>query len=119
MSSVTVHDGVLRIELTVPERVLSLHGANIEIPLTEIRGARIVRDIFGQLRGMRMPGAGLPGLLAIGTWRGMSDGRTFHDFALIHHSGPGVIVTTSGHYERLLLGTGEPEKLVAQLGNAG
>lgn len=119
MSSVTVRDGVLRIELSVPERVLSLHGANIEVPLPQIRGARVVRDIFGQLRGMRMPGAGIPGLLAIGTWRGMADGRTFHDFALIHHSGPGVIVTTSGHYERLLLGSDDPEKLVAELGNDG
>ena len=114
-----MRDGVLRIELTVPERVLSLHGANIEVPLSEIRGARIVRDIFGQLRGMRMPGAGIPGLLAIGTWRGMTDGRTFHDFALIHHTGPGVIVTTTGRYERLLLGTADPEQLVAELGIAG
>ena len=119
MSSVTVRDGVLRIELTVPERVLSLHGANIEVPLSEVRGARIVRDIFGQLRGIRMPGAGIPGLLAIGTWRGMADGRNFHDFALIHHNGPGVIVTTSGRYERLLLGTSEPERLVTELGIVG
>ena len=118
MSSVTVRDGALRIELTVPERVLSLHGANIEVPLDEVRGARVVRDIFGQLRGMRMPGAGIPGLLAIGTWRGVSDGRTFHDFALIHHSGLGLLVTTSGHYDRLLLGTDEPDKLLAELGIA-
>jgi hypothetical protein len=116
MSCVVVQDGVLRIELTVPERVFSLHGANIDVPLSEIRGVRIVRDIIGQVRGLRMPGAGIPGLLAIGTWRGTVDGRIFHDFALIHHGGPGVVVTTSGHYERLLIGTDEPEVLVADLG---
>lgn len=116
MSSVTVRDCALRIELTVPERVFSLHGANIDVPLSEIRSVRIVPDIHGQLRGLRMPGAGIPGLLAIGTWRGTADGRTFHDFALIHRAGPGVVVTTTGYYARLLIGSDEPEVLVADLG---
>ena len=114
-----IRDGALRIELTVPERVLSLHGANIEVPLADIRGVRIVRDVFAQLRGMRMPGAGIPGLLAIGTWRGTADGRTFHDFALIHRGGPGVVVTTAGHYERLLFDSDEPEAFAADLGLTG
>src|SRR5689334_8531032 len=109
MGSVAVRDGALHIELTVPERVLSLHGASIVVPLAQVTGVRIVRDILGQLRGLRMPGAGIPGVLAIGAWRGTLDGRKFHDFAVIHRAGPGLVITTSGEYDRLLLGDDDPE----------
>lgn len=39
---------------------------------------------MAELKGMRLPGAGIPGVLAIGTWRGHDGDRVFHDFALIH-----------------------------------
>ena len=76
MSSITIRDGALHIELTVPERVLSLHDASIDVPLAHVTGVRVVRDVLAQLRGLRMPGAGIPGVLAIGTWRGTVDGRS-------------------------------------------
>jgi hypothetical protein len=116
MATVSVLGGALHIELTVPERVFSLHRADLTVPLTDIRGVRVVRDILGQLRGLRMPGAGIPGVVAIGTWRGTIDGRRFHDFALIHHAGSGLVVTTGGEYDRLLLGAEDPEDFAAQLG---
>ena len=116
MANVSVADGALHIELTVPERVFSLHHASLAIPLTQIRGVRIVRDILGQLRGLRMPGAGIPGVVAIGTWRGTVDGRRFHDFAVIRSAGPGLVVSTSGEYDRLLIGADEPEDLADELG---
>src|SRR6476646_1233453 len=116
MANVSVADGVLHIELTVPERVFSLQRSSLTIPLTQIRGVRIVRDILGQLRGLRMPGAGIPGVVAIGTWRGTADGRRFHDFPVIHRAGPGLVVSTSGEYDRLLIGADEPEDLAAELG---
>ena len=116
MANVSVTDGALHIELTVPERVFSLHRANLVVPLTDIRGVRIVRDVLGQLRGLRMPGAGIPGSAAIGTWRGTVDGRRFQDFAIIRSAGPGLVVTTTGEYDRLLLGAEEPEILADELG---
>jgi hypothetical protein len=116
MADITVGDGVLRIALTVPERVFSLHGGSIEIPLTQVRGVRVVRDILGQLRGLRMPGAGVPGRVAIGTWRGTLDGRPYHDFVLVRSPGPGVVITTAGQYNRVLLGSEEPDLLADELG---
>jgi uncharacterized protein len=116
MAEVTVGDGALRIALTVPERVFSLHGGSVEIPLEQIRGVRVVRDIFGQLRGLRMPGAGVVGRVAIGIWRGTLDGRPYHDFVLVRSAGPGVVITTTGQYDRVLLGTDAPEELAAELG---
>lgn len=70
MANVTIGDGTLTIALTVPERVVSLHGGSVVVPLKEIRGVRIVRNVLGQVRGLRMPGAGVPGRVAIGTWQG-------------------------------------------------
>jgi hypothetical protein len=116
MANVSVSDGALHIALTVPERVFSLHGANVIVPLGEIRGVRVVRDILGQLRGLRMPGASIPGVVAIGTWRGTVDGRRFHDFALVRRSGAGLVIATSGEYDRLLLGAEEPAEFAAELG---
>lgn len=111
-----VRDGALAIELTVPERVLSLHSASVIVQLPDIRGVRVVRDVLGQIRGLREPGAAIPGTLAIGSWRGMVDGRPFHDFVLVHGAGPGVVITTTGTYDRILLGTPAPEQLALELG---
>ena len=116
MAKVSVCGGKLRIELTVPERVFSLHGASLAVPLSDIRGVRVVRDILGQLRGLRMPGAGISGVVAIGTWRGTVDGRGFHDFALIQRAGPGLVISTDGEYDRLLIGSDEPEDFLDELG---
>ncbi len=116
MAEVAVSDGALHISLTVPERVFSLHGGSVVVPLDQIRAVRVVRDVLGQIRGLRMPGAGLPGRLAIGTWRGQADGRQFHDFVLVRNPGPGVVITTAGDYDRILLGSEDPDQLAAELG---
>jgi hypothetical protein len=117
MADVAINDGALQISLTVPERVFSLHGGSVVVPLAEIRGVRIVRDVLGQVRGLRMPGAGVPGRVAIGTWRGTADGRPFHDFVLVRTAGPGVVITTAGNtYDRILLDSETPEQLAADLG---
>ncbi len=118
MGSVTIRDGALHIELTVPERVLSLHGESVSVPLSEVIGVRVVRDVLGQLRGLRMPGAGIPGVLALGTWRGTLDGRKFHDFVLVHRAGPGLVISTSGEYDRVLIGHEDPQALAVDLGLA-
>jgi hypothetical protein len=76
----------------------------------------VVRNVLGQVRGLRTPGASVPGRTAIGTWHGMADGRAFRDFVLIRRPGPGVVITTSGQYDRVLLDSDEPQQLAAQLG---
>lgn len=115
MANVAVSDGALHIELTVPERVVSLHGANVTVPLHHIRGVRIVRDVLNQLRGLRMPGLGFPGTAAIGVWRGTADGQPFRDFVLVRRPGRGLVISTRGEYDRVVLGSDEPEHLAAQL----
>jgi hypothetical protein len=112
MADVSITHGILRLHLTVPERVLSLHGREVCVAVADIVDVSVVDDALSQVRGMRMPGAGLPGTLAIGTWRGR-DRRPFHDFVVIHRPGPGVVITTRGDYARILIGTPEPDALLA------
>jgi hypothetical protein len=118
VAHVSVEDGVLVIELTVPERVLSLHGGTVTVPVRSILKAVAVSDVMTQIRGTRMPGAGLPGRLAIGTWRGDQAGKSFQDFVVAHHPGPGVVLTLrSGTYDRIVLQLPHAKQLVAELGH--
>ena len=119
MAQVVIDGGILRIDLTVPERVVSLHGASVSVPLAQIRAVRVVRDVLGQVRGLRTPGAGVPGILAIGVWRGLADGRRFQDFVVVHRPGPGLVITTSGRYDRMLIGSDDPKQLAAELAEHG
>lgn len=116
MAEIGVRDGVLHISLSVPERMLSLHGRDIAVPIATITGVAGVPDVLAEVRGLKLPGAGIPGVLAIGTWRGSDDSRTFHDFVLVHHGGAGVVVSIEGgDYDRILLGSDDPAALIAAI----
>ncbi|MEO6886490.1 MAG: hypothetical protein ABI232_09430 [Jatrophihabitantaceae bacterium] len=116
MADLSIDGDTLRIGLSVSERVLGLHGRNIEIPLADIVDVAVVADVMAELDGLRMPGTGIPGFLAIGTWRGHEGDGVFHDFALIHRAGPGVvIVARNATYRRVLVSADDPADLAASL----
>jgi uncharacterized protein len=116
VADVAIQGDALVIDLTVPERVLSLHAGTITVPLRQITKAVAVPDVMAQIRGTRMPGAAMPGRLAVGTWRGDQGGRSFHDFVLAHRLGPGLVLTLRGNqYDRILLETPRAEQLIAEL----
>ncbi len=116
MADVSIRDGQLHISLTVPERVLSLHGREVSIPLERIVSAAPVAQVLDQVRGLRRPGAALPGVLAIGTWGGTERGVVYRDFVVVHRPGPGVVLTLDGEpYDRVLLSAERPSALIAAL----
>jgi hypothetical protein len=115
MADVVISNDILTIDLSVPERVVSLRTASVVVPLSDIRAVRVVRDALGQVRGHRKPGAGFPGVAAIGTWLGTDGGRAFRDFVLVRSPGPGVVITTRGEFDRIVLGTEQPEQFAAEL----
>jgi uncharacterized protein len=116
VADVSIRDDALVIELTVPERVLSLHAGSISVPLRQITKAVAVTDAMAQIRGTRMPGAAMAGRLAIGTWRGDQAGRSFHDLVVVHRPGPGLVLSLRGnHYDRIVLETPRAEQLIADL----
>lgn len=73
------------------EKVEGLHG-NIRVPLTSVRDVRSTDDPWSELRGIRAPGTGFPGAIAVGTRRG----RGIKDFAAVHGQGPAVVVELEG-----------------------
>ena len=60
---------------------------------------------------MRAPGTGLPGVLALGTWRG-NGGK---DFAALYRGGPAVVVELEGAPFRRLLVSAHDAPAVAEL----
>ena len=115
MAEVWADGNRLRITLSVPEQVLSLQAGDLQIPLDSVDHVRVVRDVLSHVRGRRKPGANFPGTLAIGVWRGVEGGRTFEDFVLVQEPGSGVVITTSGTFDRLVVSTEEPERLAFEL----
>jgi len=61
---------------------------DLRAPLASVTAVRAVADPWAELRGIRAPGTGLPGVVAVGTRRG-SFGK---DFAVVHGRGPAVVV---------------------------
>ena len=110
-----------RLDVTGDELILHLSGlerlggfvrGDARIPLTAVRGARAVADPWKELRGMRSPGTGWPGLIALGTRR-FGGGK---DFAAVYGKGPGVVVDLVGvDFARLVVSTRDAEPIAAEI----
>ena len=101
MAELQIEDSELVLHLSSVEKMEGLHG-DVRLPLSSVTSAHSVDDVWQELRGMRAPGTGVPGTLAVGTWRG-GFGK---DFAVVHGHGPGVVVEVAGEeYVRLLVST--------------
>lgn len=61
---------------------------DVRVPASAVRSVRVTERPFRELRGMRAPGTGLPGVIALGTWRS----RGGKDFAAVYRGGPAVVV---------------------------
>jgi hypothetical protein len=99
----------LIVTMTLPEELEALHS-DVRVPLSAVTAVRAVDDAWPELRGIRAPGTGIPGVIAVGTRRG-SFGK---DFAVVHGKGPAVVVELDGaEYSRLVVTT-ENAAAVAQ-----
>jgi 2-methylcitrate dehydratase PrpD len=72
----------------------------------------VVDDAWPELRGIRAPGTGIPGVIAVGTRRG-SFGK---DFAVVHGKEIAVVVDLDGaSYSRLVVTTADAENVAAAI----
>jgi hypothetical protein len=100
----------LVLHLTAAEHLEGVHG-DIVVPMSSVTTMRASDDVWSELRGIRAPGTGIPGIIAVGTRRG-SFGK---DFAVVHGKGPGVVVELNGEeFDRLVVSVADPEA-VAEL----
>jgi hypothetical protein len=111
VASLAIEDDELVVEMTTAEKLEAVHG-EVRVPLAAVRAVRTVGDAWPELRGIRAPGTGIPGKIAVGTRRG-SFGS---DFAVVHGTGPAVIVELDGaKYSRLVITNDDAEQLARQI----
>jgi hypothetical protein len=108
VAEVQVVGDVVRLALTRVERLEGFHG-DITAPAVSVTAVWSSTDLWSELRGMRAPGTGIPGVVAVGTRRG-AFGR---DFAVVHGKGPGVVLEFDGQpFQRWVVSVADPDAIV-------
>jgi hypothetical protein len=79
------------VRLRASEKVWAFH-TNVRVPLSSVRQVTCPDNIWTELRGWRMAGIAIPGLVALGTRR---HGSGF-DFTAVHRLRPTVQVDLNG-----------------------
>lgn len=114
MATITTNAGHLSVELGRWERLAALHG-DVTVERRHVARARVSDTPFAELRGFRLPGTGVPGLIAMGRWRR----RHGADFVLLRRGDRAVVIELApgAPYRRLIVGCRDPEAVVAALGS--
>ena len=111
MARVSVEGNDLVVRLSAWERLGAFRG-DVRVRLADVRAVRPSSQLWSELRGIRAPGAGLPRMIALGTWRG----RFGRDFAAVYRQRPGVVIELAGDgFQRLVISTDDAARIVAQL----
>jgi hypothetical protein len=114
VATLTPDDDSLLLRLSTLEKLGALHG-DVRVGLSGVQAIDAVQDPFRELRGIRAPGTGLPGQIALGTWRY----RGSKDFVAIYRGKPGLIVRLRGTpFQRLLVSAEEPDAVAACIRSA-
>ena len=107
MATLAVDGTDLVVTMSELEKFEAIHP-DVRVPLSAVRDARAVDDAWPELRGIRAPGTGIPGVIAVGTRRG-SFGK---DFVVVHGRQPAVVVDLAGaSYSRLVVTTPDAERV--------
>ena len=92
---------------------LGAFRGDVRVPLHAVRAAQADPEPWSALRGVRSPGTGVPGVIALGT-RHYAGGR---DFAALHGRGPAVRVDLDGQstFARLVVSVRDTRSTVAAI----
>jgi hypothetical protein len=102
----------LVVKLNDLERLGALHG-DVRVAADAVREIRVTERPLRDVHGLRVPGTGLPGVIALGTFRGGAGGRTF---AAVYRGSPGVVVELQGaQFDRLVISTHDAARIVESL----
>jgi hypothetical protein len=94
-----------------PWEKLGAASGDIRVPRRAIKQVRVTDQPFAEIRGWRV-GTGLPGVVALGTWRT----RGARDFVAVYRRQRGVVVELEGApFERFVLTAPDPEAVQRQL----
>jgi hypothetical protein len=108
MARLEIEGASLVLRLSLLERLGALSGQP-RVPLAAIREVRVTAKPWKELKGIRAPGTGWPGTIALGTWR--HDG--VKDFCAVYRKRPGVVVALDGtKYARFVVSAADPTSVV-------
>jgi hypothetical protein len=111
VANLLITDETVTVELSGLEKVEAVHG-NLTIPRSAITSAEAVPDGIEQVRGLKIAGSGVPGVIDAGIFRS-SEGSTF---AVCHGRKPAVVLRLTGQRHDLVVVTVDnPEEVVAAL----
>lgn len=108
MATLEFGDSGVTVSLSMEERVGAVHGS-VSATWDQVATVRDVPDLWPEIKGIRAPGTGLPGVVMLGTTR--YDGGK--DFCAVYKHRPGVVIDLTGHEFARLLVTGERPELPA------
>ena len=115
MASLVVDGSTLVVRLSGLERLGACKLHDPTVPLSSVRSVRVSPDPWRDMRGLRAPGTGIPGVIMLGTtrWKGV------RDFDAVYRKRPGVVVELEGApYGRFVVTTEDPERVAAGLSAA-
>ena len=107
MAEIQVEDGQVSIPLSFAQKIGALHG-DLHFPVSAVRAVRVVDKPFSEIEGIRSPGTGVPGVIALGTWR--IRGR--QDFAAVYRGQRGIVINLDENkmkYRRVILSANDPD----------
>ncbi len=99
--------GQVSIHLSFVEKIGALHG-DLHFPTSAVRSVRVVDKPFCEIEGIRSPGTGVPGVVALGTYR--AHGR--RDFVAVYRGKRGVVIEIDADntkYRRVILSAKDPD----------
>jgi hypothetical protein len=114
VADLVIEPGQLCVRLSALERLGAMRG-DVCIPLAAVTAVRVSTDAWSELRGIRAPGTGFPGLISLCTRRGGG----IRDFAAVYRHGPAVVVDANGAgFDRLVISRSDAEAKVQMIERA-
>ncbi len=110
MAQILLAADTLSVSMTDVEKLEALR--DVVVARSSVTKARVASDGMAELHGIRAPGTGLPGVIAVGTWRDQGS----KTFAVCHGRRPAVVIELKGEaYDRLVVTLDDAEQIVAAL----
>ncbi len=112
MAELAVENGELVVRLGAFEKMEAAHG-ELRFPASSVTGVEVLSDAIHAVHGLKAPGTGVPGHVAVGTFRE----RGNKTFAVVHHDTPeGVRITLTGEdFDELIIGCASPDAVAQSI----
>jgi hypothetical protein len=110
MAAIRISGGDLIVKLSHLEKAGAMRG-DVRVPVSAVRTVRVTDDAWSELEGIRAPGTGWPGVIALGTRRG--GGKQFA--AVYRHRRSIVIDLEGADFTRLIVSLNDPDGVAARI----